>query len=143
MQSWGRLGSDEPARWDDEFFWSGTRDYSAFLTVPRAIEYFEAIGIDAVRARMHHLARYARQRLVALTGLEPLVPDRPEWYGSMAHVPLPEGDARGLQRQLWERYGIEVPIIEWGGRRFVRVSCHIYNTQAQINQLVDALGELL
>ena len=84
-------------------------------------------AIDLVRRRMHHLAEYARQRLVDLTGLVPMVPDSPQWYGSMAHVPLPAGDARLLQQQLWDCHGIEVPIIDWGNRRYVRVSCHIYS----------------
>ena len=111
--------------------------------MPRAIDYFESIGLGLVRRRMHHLARYARQRLVELTGLAPIVPDSPDWYGSMAHVPLPDGDARSLQQQLWERHGIEVPIFPWGGRRFARVSSHIYNTTAQIDRLIDGLQELL
>jgi isopenicillin-N epimerase len=143
VQSWGRLHPDGVSQWDDEFFWSGTRDYSAFLTVGRAIEYFEEIGLDVVRRRMHHLARYARRRLVELTGLAPLVPDSPAWYGSMAHVPLPPVDARALQQQLWDRYGIEVPIVDWGNRQYVRVSCHVYNTTRQIDHLADALKESL
>lgn len=61
----------------------------------------------------------------------------------MAHVLLPDGDAKSLQQQLWTRHGIEVPIIPWGGGRFVRVSCHIYNTTNQIDRLIDALNELL
>jgi isopenicillin-N epimerase len=143
VQSWGRLHPDGVSRWDDEFFWSGTRDYSAYLTVGRAIEYFESIGPDLVRGRMHHLAQYARRRLVDLTGLVPMVPDSPQWYGSMAHVPLPAGDARSLQQQLWDCHGIEVPIIDWGNQRYVRISCHIYNTTEQIDRLVEALEELL
>jgi len=143
VQSWGRLDSDGVSQWDDEFFWSGTRDYSAYLTVGRAIEYFEEIGLDVVRRRMHHLAHHARQRLVELTGLTPLVRESPAWYGSMAHVPLPPVDARSLQQKLWDRYGIEVPIIDWGNRQYVRVSCHIYNTTTQIAQLVNALKDSL
>lgn len=143
VQSWGRLHPDGVSQWDDEFVWSGTRDYSAYLTVGRAIEYFESIGLGVVRRRMHHLAQYARQQLVELTSLAPMVPDSPAWYGSMAHVPLPPVDARSLQQQLWDRYGIEVPIIDWGNRQFVRVSCHVYNTTGQIDRLVEALGECL
>jgi isopenicillin-N epimerase len=143
VQSWGRLPPGDLGRWDDEFYWSGTRDYSAYLAVPRAVDYFETIGLPAVRQRMHYLAQYARRQLVELTGLTPIVPDSPDWYGSMAHVPLPDGDASTLQKQLWERFGIEVPIVDWRDRRFVRVSCHVYNTTAQIDRLVAALRNLL
>jgi isopenicillin-N epimerase len=78
-----------------------------------------------------------------LTGLTPIVPDDPQWYGSMAHVPLPPGDAKTLQRALWQEHRIEVPIVAWNGGRYVRVSCHLYNTRAQVDLLVHALRKLL
>ena len=69
------------------------------------------------------------------------MPDSEEWYGSMAHVPLPPGEAKPLQDALWRQHGIEVPIVEWSGGRYVRVSCHLYNTRAEIDKLVAALRE--
>jgi isopenicillin-N epimerase len=140
--SWGRLPPNRPEKWSDEYVWSGTRDPSAFLTIPAAIEFLESVPIEAFRARTHDLARYARERLVALTGSSPLKPDSNHWYGSMAHVPLPPGKALPLQRALWERHHIEVPIIDWKGQRYVRVSCHLYTCPEHIDLLVDALDEL-
>ena len=101
------------------------------------------MGLPRFRARTHFLAQYARQRLVELIGIEPHVPDSEEWYGSMASVPLPPGDARALQNELWQKHGIEVPIVDHNGERSIRVSCHLYNTHREINMLVDALGKLL
>lgn len=141
--SWGRLLPAKPATWADEFIWSGTRDPSAYLAVPSAIEFLESIGRLAFRRRTHALARYARQRITALTGLEPLVPDDPAWYGTMAHCSLPMGAPDELQRALWQEYGIEVPIVHWGGSRFVRVSCHLYNHRDEIDRLVAGLDRLL
>lgn len=141
--SWGRLLPKRPRSWSDEFIWSGTRDPSSYLAVPAAIEFLEQIGVDRFRQRTHELAHYARSRLVELTGATPLVPDDPQWYAAMTHVPLPPGDAACLQRQLWEGYAIEVPIIEWNGRRWIRVSCHLYNRPDDIDRLVEALAHLL
>jgi isopenicillin-N epimerase len=45
-----------------------------------------------------------------------------------------------LQQQLWQQHHIEVPIVAWEGRRFVRVSCHLYNSRNHIDQLVEALS---
>lgn len=159
--SWGRSLSGRPAAWQDEFVWSGTRDYSAFLAVPAAIEFLEqgawrenagtadsrdANGINRFREWSHHLARYAREQIVGLTGLEPIIPDSTEWYGSMIALPLPEtveepreGHMHPLQTRLWEKHRIEVPIINWRGRRWIRVSCHLYNDQNDIDRLVAAL----
>ncbi len=87
--SWGRIPPTRVESWSDEFVWSGTRDASAYLSVPAAIDFLDGVGFDAFRARTHWLAQYARRRLMELTGREPIVPDSPEWYGAMAHVPLP------------------------------------------------------
>jgi isopenicillin-N epimerase len=141
--SWGRLAPNPVSAWSDEFVWPGTRDPSAYLSVPAAIEFLEQVGLSQFREQTHHLAHYARQQLVELVGHEPLVPDSPPWYGSMAHVPLPPGDAASLQQALWSDYRIEVPIIAWNSRRWIRVSCHLYNTPEEIDRLVDGLRRLL
>jgi isopenicillin-N epimerase len=141
--SWGRLPPTELKNWGDEFLWSGTRDYAAIIAIPAAIDFIEQIGLATFRSHAHGLARYARQKLVELTGREPIVPDDPQWYCSMAHVPLPPGSRQPLQEQLWQQFHIEVPIVEWNGGRYVRVSCHLYNEAAQIDELVRGLRALL
>jgi isopenicillin-N epimerase len=141
--SWGRVSPAKPVAWWEEFVWTGTRDPSAYLAAPAAIELLERIGLAKFRARTHHLARYARQRLVALIGLRPHVPDSEEWYGSMASVPMPPGEARALQNALWQKHGIEVPVVEHNGERSIRVSCHLYNKRSDLDVLVEALGALL
>jgi hypothetical protein len=72
--------------------------------------------------------------------------------GSMATVCLPEtlqpGGAAGierfeeLQRLLYERFLIEVPVVEWNGRRFVRPCCQVYNQPKHYERLGDAVLEL-
>ncbi len=148
--SWGRSPPARIDSWSDEFVWAGTRDSSAYLCVPAAIDFLEGIGLEAFRARTHWLAQYARHKLIELTGRQPIVPDDPAWYGSMAHVPLEETAASDacavsnpLQNVIRERYNIEVPVVDFLGRRYVRVSCHLYNDTEQIDRLVRGLGRLL
>jgi isopenicillin-N epimerase len=123
--------------------WQGTRDPSPYLSVPAAIDYLDAIGFETYRERTHHLARYARQRIEALTGLPTYVPDDPAWYGSMIGFPLVPGDSRALQQRLRAEFGIETPIIDGNGRRFIRVSCHLYTTTEQIDRFAAALKQCL
>jgi isopenicillin-N epimerase len=178
--SWGRIPPTKINAWSDEFVWSGTRDPSAYLSIPAAIEFLENVGLDFFRQRTHWLAQYARQMLLEMTAdhrrhlaprdalvsrsettaMEPLVPDDAAWYGSMAHVPLPPPKDRGsapailrsdetspvsnpLQHTIWRQLGIEVPIVDFRGQRYIRVSCHLYNDTEQIDRLVAGLGELL
>lgn len=148
--SWGGSVSGAPPRWQDEFNWEGTRDPAAFLALPAAIEFLETVGIETFRRHSHELVQYAREKIVALTGLMPLVPDNPEWYGPMIALPLPEslpepttGHMHPLQRALWERAQIEVPVTTWRGRRLLRVSCHLYNRREEIDMLLETLAKLL
>ena len=143
IRSWGRWPPVPLAHWTDEFAWTGTRDPSPYLSVPAAIDFLEDVGAETFRGTTHELARYARGQLVELTGLRPLVPDHADWYGSMAHVPLPPGDAKEFQGRLWTEHGIEVPIVAWNDGRYIRVSCHLYNDVQQIDRLIDVLRPLL
>jgi isopenicillin-N epimerase len=119
--------------------WQGTRDISAYLSVPAAIEFQAEYGWDNVRAQCHELLRELR----VVPFLKPVSPDSTEWYVQMAAFELPACDAAELKRRLYDDYHIEVPIIEWGGRQFVRVSVQGYNTRGDVEALVEALRALL
>ena len=150
VMSWGGSISGRPASWKDEFNWSGTRDPAAYLAIPAAIEFLERYGLDRFRRETHALAAYARGRISEFAGVEPLVPDGPDWYGSMVALALPGSENPAahpaepdpLQAALWQRFQIEAPVMRWQGRRLLRVSCHLYNDRADIDRLVGALAEL-
>lgn len=138
--SWGRLRPNQPKEWYEEFIWSGTADYAAYLAIPTAIEFLESVGLERFRSQTHAMAQYVRQRLEELGGGEPLVSDSLQWYGNMAHVPIPfTGDAAALQRKLWDKYQIEVPIWNFGERVFARVSCHLYTTRDHVDYFLESL----
>ncbi len=141
--SWGRIQPATPQNWTDELLWTGTRDYSPYLTVPHAIQYFEQFGRQALDDRNHALARYAREELCQLPGAVAVTPEGREWFGWMVGVWLPPGDYATLQKRLWEKHKIEVPIVRFADRTLVRVSCHLYNTTHDIDFLVDALRKEL
>jgi len=149
--SWGGSLAGGEARWQDDFHWPGTRDAAANLTISTAIDYLCRAGVRNFRRRSHDLAQYARYRICEVTGLPAEIPDSPQWYGSMIALPLPPGDEpplkRGvrdpLQSVLWKNYRIEVPVVHWGGNRYLRVSCHLYTSAREIDALAEALREAL
>jgi hypothetical protein len=142
--SWGwQSETPSESRFIDEQEWQGTRDIAAYLSVPAAIEFMHAHDWRRVRAECHKLAQHARQRISAITGLEPLSPDAPEWYAQMVSLPLPPCDPKHLKQQLYDEYHIEVPIITWNGRQLVRVSIQAYNTREDVDALANALAALL
>lgn len=150
--SWGGSMSGRPRSWKDEFVWLGTRNPAPFLALPAALDFFEQYGWDRFRTDTHELARYARHQLEALCETVSPCPDSIDWYGSMTAVPLPAavevpkswtGKPHPLQQALWQKHRIEVPIVKWGHKMYVRVSCHLYNARGDIDRLVDALKQEL
>ncbi len=141
--SWGRLDPGKPQSWCEELLWTGTRDYSAYLTVPEAIRFFQRFDAQQLDDRNHALACYARERLLQLPESEPVTPAGREWFGWMVAVWLPPGDHSTLQQRLWQNYRIEVPIVHFARRWLVRVSCHLYNSTADIDRLIRALSKEL
>lgn len=150
--SWGRSLTGREPSWKDEFHWSGTFDPTACLALPTAIQFLrETIGVEQFRRQSHALARYARQRLCAVTGSEALVPDSIDWYGPMVTIPLPQvpcaagrpGTTHPLQKWLWDKHRIEIPVMEWHDRVHLRVSCHMPTQPEQIDKLADAVLEWL
>lgn len=146
---------DGRTRFHDEFDWVGTDDPTPFLCVPRSIEYLASVvdgGWDAIRARNHALAVAARDRLASSLRIDPPCPDT--MLGSMAAVPLPDGDGSPprsalytdpLQDELRERFRIEVPIAPWPAppRRVLRVSAQLYNRPEDYDVLAEGLQALL
>jgi isopenicillin-N epimerase len=138
--SWGYAAEKPSAsRFIDEQEWTGTRDIAAYLATPAAIKFCEEHLGDDVRAQCHALVQSARARIATLTGLPPLCPDSTEWYMQMATMLLPSCDKDELKAWLYDEFRIEVPIVEWQGRQFVRVSIQAYNTMEDVDRFVEAL----
>jgi isopenicillin-N epimerase len=48
-----------------------------------------------------------------------------------------------LKRRLYDEYKVEVPLIQWEDKQFIRISVQGYNSQKDIDVLVSALEVLL
>lgn len=142
--SWGWEARDPgPSKFVDEQERQGTRDITAYLAVPAAIEFQRQNDWSRVRADCHELARMAREEIGRLTGLPQMVADSPEWFAQMATIPLPPCDPVELKQRLWDEERIEIPLSQWGGRPRIRISVQGYNTRADVEKLVSTLARLL
>ncbi len=137
-----------------EFDWTGTADPTAWLTVPKAIDYLGSLlpgGWPALMARNHALALEARGLLGAAAGTPP--PSADEMVGSLASIILPDGPTTEigwrrpdpLQLRLFDGWSIEVPVMSWPAapRRLIRVSAQLYNRRDHYVTLAEAVGKEL
>ena len=136
-----------------EFSWTGTRDFSAALSVPETLRFMSALlpgGWPEIMARNRELALTARSLLCQELRIPLQCPE--DMIGSMAAIPL--SDARSAAAQsgplvldslktvLLRQHNIEVPIIIWPSHphRLLRISSQLYNSLPQYQQLASALG---
>ncbi len=142
------------SRLHDEFDWQGTGDPTPFLCVPAALRVVGGMvpgGWPEVRRRNHELVLAGRALLVEALGIAAPCPE--SMVGSLASLPLPDGESRPasplgiepLQDELMTRFAIEVPVFAWPEtpKRLVRLSAQLYNELAQYERLAAALHELL
>lgn len=140
--SWGwRPKKPARSRFVQEQEWQGTRDIAAYLSVPAAIQFCRENDWERVRGECHALARYAQEAILALTGLPPLSDET--WYAQMVSAPLPTCDVETLKTRLYDEYSVEVPMVEWDEKQYVRVSIQGYNTREDVDRLVEGLKVIL
>lgn len=144
--SWGYNPTPETttnSRFIDLLQWTGTKDPTAALTVPTALQFMRDHNWDHVRFQCHTLLRHAIQQICDLTKLPSLYPLDSDYYSQMGIAPLPPSNLTALKNRLYDEYKIEVPLTEWKDKQFIRISVQGYNVQEDIDALLYALEVLL
>jgi isopenicillin-N epimerase len=141
--SWGYEAENPgPSRFVDQHEWTGTRDIAAFLSVPEAIKFQQEHDWENIRLACHEVACEAQEHICAISDSSPL--SGKSWFMQFVSIPLPDAtNLAVLKMHLYDEYRIEVPLILWNGRKFIRVSVQGYNTRREVEMLIDALKVLL
>ena len=121
----------------------GTRDFSAFLTVPKAIEFMNENNWQQVSADCCQIVRNNYERFCDLLGSAPLCPVNDDFLGQMCSIPIKTNEPEKLQRHLFEKYRIEVPIMRHENYTFLRFSIQAFNSQYDLDKLYNALTEII
>ena len=136
--------------------WTGTRDASAVLSIPYALEWMGRLHTEGWAGLQQENTRRARafRRKLSETFNEPvLCPDAMVGHmGSMllppslripegGHVPIGQG-LSPLWDILYQRYNIEVVVFLFQDRPVLRFSIQPYVSDADLDRLVAALREL-
>jgi isopenicillin-N epimerase len=140
------------SRYQIEFDWTGTHDMTPHYCIPAAIDFMATLlpgGWPALQEHNHRLAVEGRACLCQALGLDAPCPD--DMIGSLGAVilgrDLPAADGSyapyqdPLEKILYERHRITVPVIPWPDPplRLVRISGQIYNSPEQYGYLARAL----
>ena len=120
----------------------GTRDFSAFLTVPACIKFMAENDWIAVHNECHDMVLANAQRFYDLLESKPISPLTSEWLGQMISIPIKTKEPEILQRTLFTEYKIEIPIMRQENDVYMRYSINAFNTIENLDTLYNALAEL-
>lgn len=131
-----------------EFHMIGTRDWSAHLAVPSAIDFHNSLGGAALRERNHRIAIEAGSRIAAALGTSTGAPAA--MTGSMVTIAIPRPadaepatreEANRLKDWLWDDHRIETHVMPFAGKLWVRICIHAYNDLDQTDRLAEVLAQ--
>jgi isopenicillin-N epimerase len=143
--SWGwEPKNPGPSKFVEYHEWQGSRDISAYLAVPDAIDFQEEHDWRSVREACRALAMQAQRAVSDLFDLEPYHPPHPDWHGQIvcARLPPKTNDAK-LLSALRHEYAIDVSVDRFNNLPRVRISIQAYNDANDVDRLLSALKSLL
>lgn len=134
--------TDPPQRFE-----AGTQMTSQVVGLGAAVEFLQAIGMDAVEKHEHMLTKYALEKLNDIDGLRIIGPTTPEHRGSSVSFSLNGVHPHDLS-QVLDDDGIAVrsghhcawPIHRrMGIQASARASFYIYNTLDEVDKLAESI----
>ncbi len=112
----------------------------SFAALGEAARLWQELGVDAARARILGLVARLRQALGRVPGVEILTPAPEALWSGLLVFRLETLDAEQAVTRLWEEHRI---VVRWLPKpRAVRASVHAFNTEGDIDALVDAVKRL-
>nr|WP_269751175.1 aminotransferase class V-fold PLP-dependent enzyme [Acuticoccus mangrovi] len=130
-----------------EFGKIGTRDPSAWLSLPKAVAVHEQLGGAKMRARNRAVANEAGTALAAALGTSLAGGDG--LHAAMVTIRLPDAGpatparAAAIRDALWELHQTEVAVKALGEALLLRISVHAYNAAEEVTGLAEPLTAIL
>lgn len=141
--SWGyESATPSDSQFLDYHEHQGTRDISAYLTVPAAIKFRKENDWEAAIAQSKKLILTHYQSFCDLLGTKPICPVTSEFLGQMCSIPIRTPKPMELKELLFEKYQIEIPVMTIGPHTFIRISLNGYNTEQDLDRLRQALIDI-
>jgi isopenicillin-N epimerase len=125
------------------FDYVGTRDYTAWLSVPRAIAFFRELGAERLWAHQQALIARGSEALLA-AGAQEAAPAT--LSAAMRAFILPQrrpatdADAAMVIRTLWEQERIQIRCARIGGTLLLRLCAQAYVETDEVEKLGAALA---
>ncbi|MDQ6755998.1 MAG: aminotransferase class V-fold PLP-dependent enzyme, partial [Bacteroidota bacterium] len=121
---------------------NGTRDFSAFLTVPSAIDFMQKNNWEKVSANYRRMVKENAPELCKTLNTKPIAPITDDFILQMYSAELKTSEPEKLKQYLYEKYKIEIPVMRQNDKIYLRYSLNAFNTQADIDKLFESIIEI-
>jgi cysteine desulfurase/selenocysteine lyase len=131
-------------------FEAGTPAYAEAVGLQAAIDYLQAVGLEAIDAHEHALTEYALDRLGEIPGLRIVGPPDAASRGGVVSFVLDDVHPHDIA-EILDRHAVCVraghhctqPLMQrLGHTATVRASFYLYTTTADVDQLIQGLHDV-
>lgn len=134
--------SPEGVQGDPGYTPLGTTSLPVYAALQVSLEMILTIGLEKIENRCRFLSDYLKESLEKIKGVEILSGASPEISAPGSTIFEAEGvDAVNFVTVMAEEHRMHVDEHQRDGHNAIRISTHIYNTQEEIDRLVNVLGE--
>ena len=121
---------------------NGTRDYSAFLTIPAAIDFMKEHNWEKVAANCRKLVQENAFAFCKLLGTEPLAPVNDNFILQLFSAEIKTNEPEKLHDYFFEKYKIQIPVMRQGNKIYLRYSINAFNSQQDLDKLFMAIRDI-
>ena len=121
---------------------NGTRDYSAFLTIPAAIEFMREHNWEKVAADCRKLVQENTATFCKLLDTEPLAPVNDNFILQLVSAEIKTSEPEKLHDHFFEKYKIQIPVMRHGDKVYLRYSINAFNSQQDLDKLFAAITDI-
>jgi isopenicillin-N epimerase len=121
---------------------NGTRDYSAFLTIPTAIDFMKEHEWDKVAANCRKLVQDNASEFCSILNASPLAPVNDNFILQLFAAEIKTTEPEKLHDYFFEKYKIQIPVMRHGSKVYLRYSINAFNNQQDLNKLFAAIKEI-
>jgi isopenicillin-N epimerase len=120
----------------------GTRDYTAFLTVPHAINFMKENNWPEVSSYYQQMTQENAPELSKLLNTKPIAPISNDFVVQLYSAEIKTKEPEKLHKLFYEKYKIQIPVMYQNSKTYLRYSLNAFNEQTDLDKLFDTIKEI-
>jgi isopenicillin-N epimerase len=120
----------------------GTRDFSAFLTIPACLNFMEKHNWVSESSKCTAMVLEQTPRFAELLHSSANAPLNKEFFGQMCSLEIGTTQPELIKQKLYEEHQIEIPVMPHGTKVYIRFSLNAFNTTNDLDRLYEAIQVL-